>query len=84
MSQLPHKFIPTQRMLEQSISGAPSGAIEMFLVACNVESDMKHDASLAKTSYKPRLSELRTEPSKQENKLPFSVPISKSGHDSHS
>ena len=78
MSQpLPHIFTPSERMLRESAAADhPTGPLEMFMVSCNIETDMKMDARLAQTDYKPKLRDVATKEIKQEAKhFPFSVPL---------
>jgi hypothetical protein len=70
MSQVPHAFNPTQQALQQSACAHPTGPIEMFMVACNMETDIKLDERLARADYKPKLSDAGKE-IKQESACSF-------------
>lgn len=49
MSAMPHPFHPTQKQLDhnQTLGASPDGAIMLFLVCCELETDMKIDKSFA-------------------------------------
>jgi len=53
MSTLPHVFVPSNRAVQQTLCAHPSGPLELFMVACNLETDIKLDERLAGTGYCP-------------------------------
>lgn len=54
-SALPHVFTPSPIAVNQSLCDHPGGAIELFMLACNLETDIKLDTRLAMTMYKPTI-----------------------------
>jgi hypothetical protein len=87
-SKLPHIFIPSQQAMQSTVGPHPTGPMELFMVAHNIELDMKLDARLAATCYSPTLTPSPPPPpesdqsaaggSKQEKRakqFPFAVPL---------
>jgi hypothetical protein len=75
-SVLPHAFNPSVTAVERTLCAHPGGATELFMLAVNMEIDMKLDARHAKsTGYKAI--QVRPNHIKQEAKQqhPFSVPL---------
>ena len=80
MSSLPHIFIPSNRAVQQTMCAHPSGPLELFMVACNLDTDIKLDVRLSGTGYRPVLTSSSGEKKHEENKdkpaqFPFTVPL---------
>lgn len=75
---LPHSFAPSQAAVEQTLSAHPSGAIELFMLAVNLESDIKLDTRLAASGYLPTIEApvgVGVKKEGSQSLAPFAVPI---------
>jgi hypothetical protein len=84
---LPHIFTPSPVAVNQGLCNHPGGALELFMVACNLETDMNIDVRLANTGYKPVVGQreveeasassscVKTEQPSAQRKFPFSIPL---------
>jgi len=81
MSTLPHVFVPSNRAVQQTLCAHPSGPLELFMVACNLETDIKLDVRLAGTGYSPacgpklKLKQEQGEEKSSAAQFAFAVPL---------
>jgi len=74
-----HPYKPTPAAVAHALSGQPGGAFELFMVACNLETDIDLDTRLAASHYKPEIQQKSTVKKEGEAAThPFSVPIQSS------
>jgi hypothetical protein len=49
-------FVPSHAAVQNTVSAHPVGSMELFMLACNIEIDMKLDKRLAESGYTPVVS----------------------------